>query len=130
MQEIHDQILNSGGKLITVSPEHSEFSKKLREKLSLTFPVLEDKNSSVAVEYGLTFKLPTDLQELYRSFGIELDRFNTHGLWELPLPATFGIDRDGIIQYREVNVDYTHRPEPGEAMAFIKKGNLKKNLRG
>ena len=119
MQEIHDKIVFSGGTLITVSPEHSEFSGELRKKLGLTFPVLEDKNSLVSQEYGLTFELPIDLQELYRSFGIELDRFNTHGRWELPLPATFGIDRGGVIQYRAVNVDYTNRPEPKEAILFI-----------
>ena len=119
MQVIHDKILAIGGTLLTVSPEHSEFSGELREKLGLTFPVLEDKNSIVSQDYGLTFELPNDLKELYRSFGIDLERFNTHGRWELPLPATFGIDPGGVIQYRAVNVDYTHRPEPKEALLFI-----------
>ena len=122
MQESHDKIQASGGTLITVSTEHSEFSEELREKLGLAFPILEDKNSHVSEKYGLTFELPADLQELYQSFGIDLARFNTHGRWELPLPATFGIDSEGLIHYRAVNVDYTHRPEPSELLEFLEVG--------
>jgi peroxiredoxin len=119
LQAIHDQILANGGTLITVSPEYAEFSKDVSEKLGLTFPVLEDTNSRVAEEYGLQFELPGDLRELYRQFGNDLEHFNTHGRWELPLPATFVVDREGIVRYRAVNADYTHRPEPQAALDIM-----------
>jgi len=95
------------------------YSQELIEKLGLTFPVLEDIDGRVAKEYGLQFNLPADLQKLYCQFGIDLESFNTHGRWELPLPATFVIDREGIVRYREVNADYTHRPEPQAALDIM-----------
>jgi len=37
------------------------------------------------------------------------------------MPATYVIDGGGIIRYAAVNVDYTRRPEPEEALAVLKK---------
>jgi peroxiredoxin len=102
-----------------VCPEHAEFADLLREKLGLSFPVLVDAGSRVAGLFNLLFDLPEDLCALYRSFGIDLERFNTDGRWELPMPATFVIDRAGIIRYAAVNVDYTCRPEPQAALALL-----------
>lgn len=105
--------------LLTVCPEHAEFADPLRSKLNLTFPILVDQSSLVAANYGLNFTLPEDLVGLYREFGIDLVRFNTHKCWELPMPATYVIDCSGIIRYAEVNLDYTCRPEPQAALAAL-----------
>lgn len=100
-------------------PEHPEFADKLREKLGLTFPILVDEGNEVAGRFHLLFDLPDDLCALYREIGIDLERYNTNGRWELPMPATYVIDRSGIIRYAAVNVDYTHRPEPDAALAAL-----------
>jgi peroxiredoxin len=108
-----------GGTLLTVCPEHVEFADPLRVKHGLTFPLLVDPGSRVAGSFGLLFDLPDDLCALYRDFGIDLARFNTHGRWELPMPATYVIDRAGTIRYAAVNVDYTRRPEPRAALVVL-----------
>ena len=36
--------------------------------------------------------------------------------WELPIPATFILDRDGTILYASADEDYTQRPEPREIL--------------
>lgn len=69
--------------------------------------------------FNLLSDLPDDLCALYRSFGIDLERFNASGRWELPIPATYVIDRSGIIRYAAVSVDYTCRPEPETALAEL-----------
>ena len=104
---------------MAVCPEHAEFTGPLRSKLNLTFPLLVDQNSRLAGIFGLNFTLPEDLCGLYREFGIDLARFNTHARWELPMPATYVIDRAGIIRYAAVNIDYTCRPEPQAALAAL-----------
>jgi peroxiredoxin len=102
-----------------VCPEHAEFADPLREKLGLAFPILVDHGSRVAGRFNLLFELPEDLCALYREFGIDLARFNTHGRWELPMPATFVVDRAGVLRYAAVNVDYTYRPEPQSALIAL-----------
>lgn len=52
--------------------------------------------------------------EVYRSFGIDLERFNGNSSWRLPMPARYIIAPDGIVQDAVVSVEYTTRPEPGD----------------
>jgi peroxiredoxin len=37
------------------------------------------------------------------------------------MPARYIIDEDGVIQYAEVNADYTTRPDPDDTIAALKK---------
>lgn len=86
----------------------------------IEFDVLTDFGLGVARDYGLTFRLPEDLQGLYTDvLGIDLVRFNGDESWELPIPATFVIGTDGQIVYASADPDYTRRPEPSEVLAAI-----------
>ena len=40
--------------------------------------------------------------------------------WELPIPATYILDRNGMIVYASANEDYTERPEPIEILNFLR----------
>lgn len=109
---IHQAILDRGATLLAASPIRPEFARQQALKLNLTFPILHDQNNSLAAEYGLVFSLPADLCQVYRSFGIDLARFNGDSSWRLPMPARFIIGRDSMIHGAEVSVEYTMRPEP------------------
>ncbi len=61
-----------------------------------------------------------DLRKIYLQFGIDVPKHNGDNSWTLPLPARYIIDRDGIVRYAEVNVDYTVRPEPESTIAALK----------
>jgi peroxiredoxin len=40
--------------------------------------------------------------------------------WELPIPATFVLDRDGAVLYASANEDYTERPEVEEIVRVLR----------
>ena len=86
----------------------------------LTFPLLRDEDNHLASQFGLAFKLPNDLAELYSQFGIDLVRFNGNDLWSLPMPGRFILDQKGIVVSAEANPDYTLRPEPSEIVKALK----------
>jgi len=65
------------------------------------------------------FRVPAYLREAYVGIGIDLPRFNGDESWELPIPATFVIDTDGIIVHAQADPDYTVRPEPADIVAAI-----------
>jgi len=44
---------------------------------------------------------------------------NGDGSWELPIPATFIIERDGSVLYVSANEDYMERPEPEAIVRFL-----------
>jgi peroxiredoxin len=83
--------------------------------------VLCDSGNRVSSQFGLVFDLPSDLKELYKTFGIDLERFNGNDLWQLPMPGRFIIDTTGKIIDAEVNPDYTIRPEPGQIIEILDK---------
>jgi peroxiredoxin len=121
LQDIYDEIQNLGAALVAVSPARAEFSRQLTKKLDLAFPILVDRDNALAIKFGLVFTLPEDLRDVYRSFGIDLERFNGNASWTLPIPARYLIDQQGLIQDAAVHVDYTTRPEPADTIAALRR---------
>ena len=120
LQEVATDIYNLDASIAVISPQLEKYSKQIVKKHQLSFNVLSDKGNQVASLFGLTFSLPSDLRELYASFGIDLERFNGDDLWSLPMPARFIVDQKGKIINSEVNPDYTQRPEPSEIVEILK----------
>jgi peroxiredoxin len=42
---------------------------------------------------------------------------NGSEVWELPVPATYVIDRDGVIRYAFVDLNHRARAEPADVVA-------------
>jgi peroxiredoxin len=58
---------------------------------------------------------------MYSTVGHDLPKTNGNGRWALPVPATYVIDCNGIIQYASVDADYRNRAEPKDVLANIGK---------
>jgi peroxiredoxin len=78
-----------------------------------SFYVCADETQAVMRAFDVRFAVTDGLIRLYRdSFGLDLARLNASGEWNLPVPAAFVIDRDGIIKGRHFSHDFTVRVEP------------------
>lgn len=74
----------------------------------------------MARTYGLTFRLPDPLIQVYRDhLKIDLTRFNGDDSWELAVPATYVIEPGGRVAYGSADADYTRRPEPDDLLAAL-----------
>ncbi len=109
-----------GATFIAISPQLQSFNREFREEKKLTFEILSDPGNEVAQRYGIKYKLPEDLREVYLQFNIDLPKYNGDDSWTLPLPARLVIDQEGIIRYAAINADYTVRPDPEETIAALK----------
>jgi hypothetical protein len=49
-----------------------------------------------------------------------LDRFHDESEHRLPIPARYIVDSERVTPGREVNADYTIRPEPSETLRNLK----------
>jgi len=47
-------------------------------------------------------------------------RFPKRGTWELPAPATFVIDREGIIRWAFADWDYRKRADPDDVIKVVR----------
>lgn len=102
-------IAEAGGCLIAISPQKPDGSLSMTEKNNLTFDILSDAGNAVARKFGLVYKLPDDLKAAYSSFGVNLAAVNGDDSWELPIPATFVIGRNGRVQLAYAETDYRKR---------------------
>lgn len=106
------EITAAGGRLIAVSPQMPDGSLAIVEKNGLTFDVLSDLGNHAARSFGLVYNVASDLKEAMQSFGVDLATVNGDDSWELPVPATFVIGRDGHVQLAYVEADYRNRLSP------------------
>lgn len=116
------EIEQLNGTLIAISPELPDNSLSTTEKNELTFPVLSDLGNLAARKFGLVFELAEDVAELTKNhFGIDLSRINGTEKFELPMPATYVVGKDGVIEFAFVSADYTQRAEPKEIVSALKR---------
>ncbi|SEB36787.1 Peroxiredoxin [Tenacibaculum sp. MAR_2009_124] len=106
--------------LIAISPETPDNSLNTVEKNNLSFEVLSDIDNKVAKQMGLVFQLPENLREVYHSFDIDVPKHNGNKDYELPMPATYVINPEGVITYAFIPEDYTERADPKEILNSIK----------
>ena len=102
-----------GGAVVSITPEVAIFSRRLKNRLDLSFPVLTDLDNGYALELGLAISLNAAVREVYVKAGIDLGTFQRSDGWFLPIPATLVVDRRGIIRHSYVNSDFRERIEPG-----------------
>jgi peroxiredoxin len=120
MNLIVPQIEQAGATLASISPQTVKQSFFMHDQHRLRFPVLSDTGNKVARQFGLTYRVPAAQEAIYRRAFVNLPFTNGDDSWELPIPATFIVDRDGTILYASANEDYIQRPEPVEILNSLR----------
>lgn len=110
----------AGGTLTAVSLEKLEFAKKTTEDNKLTYRVLVDSTGEAMRKFRLMFRLDDSIREKYKGYGIDLEKHNTTGEWELPITSTYVIGTDGKITWAWNDPDYKKRADPKDAIAAVK----------
>lgn len=119
LQEVLPQIEAKGAKLVAITPEMPDHSLTTKEKNELSFEVLSDKNNSVAKKMNLAYKLPNELVALYKTFNINLETSNGNLDNELPIAATYIIEKNGRISYHFLKEDYKLRADPETILSAL-----------
>lgn len=119
MQAVTDKLKEHGASLVALTPQPAEHNQTMVEKHSLNFDMLSDPGNAYASELGLTFTVPTNIQEIYLGFGIDLPKHHAEDSWTLPIPARLVIDTGGFIRAADIDPDYTRRPEPDKTVADV-----------
>ena len=105
------EIRAKGAQLIAITPEKPDLTAKMQNEKKYEFTVLTDPKNHLAKKLGLAFKLPNNLKKLYLTFGINLEKSQGNASWELPVPATFVIDKSSKVLFSYIDVDYKQRAD-------------------
>ena len=88
---------------------------------TLPFPLLRDEGAAVAAEFGAAYTVPDYMQGHYRSILVNIPFINGEPSWRLPVPATFVIDRIGVVQWSQGHADFRVRAEPAEVLKALER---------
>jgi peroxiredoxin len=121
LQGVLARLVSAGGGLVAISPQTAPNSRRAVRENALGFPILSDPGNEIAAAFGLRFRMPDYLIDLYRTLKNDLPRFNGDSSWTLPMPGRFVIGPAGAILYAEVNPDYTRRPEPEDLLPVLER---------
>ncbi len=119
MNLIVPQVEQAAATLVAVSPQTVKQSFFMHDQHKVRFPLLSDAGNRVARQFGLTYRVPAAQEAVYRRAFVNLPFANGDESWELPIPATYILDRDGTVLYASANEDYTERPEPRDIVGFL-----------
>ncbi|MFI5287358.1 MAG: peroxiredoxin-like family protein [Candidatus Dormibacteria bacterium] len=110
-----------GASLVAISPQAPDHSLSLTQKHALAFPVLSDVNQDVIRAYKVQFTLTGDLEDLQVNVWRNDPRAqNADHSRSLPVPATFVVDRGGIVRAASVSADWRIRAEPADIAAALR----------
>jgi peroxiredoxin len=119
MNLVVPEIERADATLAAISPQTIRQSFFMRDQHKLRFPLLSDTGNNVARQFGLTCRVPDEQKAVYQRAFVNLPMVNGDVSWELPIPATYILDRDGTVLYASANEDYTERPEPEEIVRVL-----------
>ena len=119
MNLIVPEIEQAGATFAAISPQTVKQSFFMHDQHKLRFPLLSDAGNKVARQFGLTYRVPDEQNALYQRTFVNLPFVNGDGSWELPIPATYIINRNATVLFASANEDYTERPEPEEIVTFL-----------
>jgi peroxiredoxin len=120
MNMVLPQIQQARAALVAISPQTVKQSFFMHDQHKLRFPLLSDAGNQVARQFGLSYRVPPLQEAVYRRAFVNLPFTNGDESWELPIPATYILDRDSTVLYASANEDYTERPEPSEIVGFLR----------
>ena len=121
LQETLPAIENEGATLAAITPDTGTALAATKRAHELGFKVLSDIDNGVGLAFGIIFRVPAAVKELYLRLGIDLGarHGNATGEWLLPVPATYIVDHRGVIRHAELDPDFKRRMEPKEIVRAL-----------
>ena len=120
MNLVLPEIEQAGAALAAISPQTVQQSFFMRDQHKVHFQLLSDAGNKVARQFGLTYRVPAEQRAIYQRAFVNLPFVNGDDSWELLIPATYIVDRDGAVLYASANEDYAERPEPEDILLALK----------
>ncbi|MBV8890666.1 MAG: redoxin domain-containing protein, partial [Acidobacteria bacterium] len=105
-----------------ISPQTVQQSFFTADQHRLKFPLLSGPGNRVSRQFGLVYSVPEEQRAIYRRAFINLPWTNGDDSWELPIPATYILDRNQTILFTYADSDYAARPEPEQILRVLASG--------
>lgn len=104
------EIEAAGAKVVAITPETYENAQTTAKNTGIDFTVISDADGKIMNAFDVSFDVTEEYQtKIKENFDASIAETNASKEAVLPVPATFIIDTDGQIIYRQFDPNYKNR---------------------
>jgi peroxiredoxin len=102
-------ITDQGFSVVAITPESIENVETTVKMNNISYTVIYDCQEKIMSDFGVMFRVTDEYKDKLKAKNIDLVKFNGRPEAHLPVPATYIINREGIIVAAWFDPDYRHR---------------------
>jgi len=110
----------AGAELVVITGELGGGAEQLAGVAGADVPVLCDVDHGGALACGLAIYVGDEIRQRYIDYGLDLMALYGSDAGLLPIPATFVLDRAGIVRFAHVDPDFRLRPDPADLVSVVR----------
>lgn len=122
--QILDEISEAGVQVVGVSPDRPEALRDTLDSLNLSYDLYSDSGMEAGRAFGLAFRVDEATRTKYQEYGIDLEKASGESHYQLPVPAVYLIDQEGMILYAYTNPDYKTRASGEEILTALEEAGF------
>lgn len=112
LKKIEPQLINLGYELLFLSADRPEILFSSLKEPDVHYTLLSDASMGAARAYHVAYHLDSAALAKYAEHGVDLEAASGQKHHQLPVPAVFIVDREGVVRFVYANPDYTTRISP------------------
>jgi peroxiredoxin len=113
------RIASYGGQIVAIMPDRQQFVSELKSAAKVPFPILTDMDNGYALSLNVAIWIGAEMQKMLEGLR-DLPSYQGNDSWILPIPATFVVGTDGLINARFVDPDFRNRMAIDDLLAALK----------
>jgi len=114
------EIKAKGATVLVISPEQQSSASKTAENTQSDFIFISDTNLEICRNFDVLFDVTQKYQErILKNLDTDIAQNNGKDTAQLPVPATFIIDTDGKIIYKQFDYNYTNRATAEDILKML-----------
>jgi|GEM_PF-898824 len=119
LERYYQEIWDCGAELVAITPDAYDNFVDETNIVPYTFDVIWDVDGEGMRDWGLAYDLTDDLALALLDLGVDVAERNGMDAAMLPVPATYILDGEGTIIWRDIVLDYTKRVDPEDILAVL-----------
>jgi peroxiredoxin len=120
LAEAQERIAADGAQLAAIMPDRERFAAAFKAEGEVDYPILTDIDNGYALSLNLAVWVGEEMQQILESGGRDVPAYQGNRAWVMPIPATFVINRAGVVSARFIDPDYRNRMTIEELLAALK----------
>jgi peroxiredoxin len=110
LQDSLQIIKDLGAQIVAISPQKLDYLGKMVDKTGADYTLLYDEGYRIEEQFDVLFTPDAKTKKKYNVFlKAQLEESHSDDTGRLPIPATFILDKNGVVIWRHFDPDYSKR---------------------